>query len=581
MSIEKAVVQVTVIEGKDLVAKDRNLLGFGKKTTSDPFCEVYKSTNDGKETKVGATKAQKKTLNPQWNQTFVVEFLEKECSNLREPTVVLKLFDHDKVGKNDAMGTVRIPLTIKKGQKQLKITEWYEIPKDSAKNAKGQLHVALDICLVYAKSLIRGNEFPLSCDHIQVGLAWDMLPGRKAVDLDVSSVAIAKDGGNVLMSETVYYGNVANSNESVLHSGDERTGDEDGDDEKITIELRRVPETVLCMYIVLTVATPDMRIPDIESTTLRVYDTKKQCTLCKFTPASNALSNNATAMFMIRLARKKHGSGWVLATIEDTHPTARDFGSLIPYLKSYTRDLIPTIEVDPTERVAIMRKGGNVRLSDYIKGSKLPSCLTFGLAWDVTDGVNIDLDASAICLDSDLKLVDLVCGKKKLQSSDGSIRHQGDEREGDEIGDDEKLDVTLSLVAPNVHYIAFIINSYSGQELDDVARASCHLFDPSTGVDVATYAMTNDQSLDGHTALLVGCLYRGDGDGWGLFIISEAAMGKKAKENVEDLQIFLRKNRPKVPPSNKGDVAIKSQMPTVVPLAVLDGEIDLGDSMYG
>ena len=118
--------------------------------------------------------------------------------------------------------------------------------------------------------------------------------------------------------------------------------------------------------------------------------------------------------------------------MDNTHPIARDFGSLIPYFKSYTYDLIPTIPVDPTERVAILRKGGNVRLRDYTLGGRLPSQLTFGLAWDVTDGVNIDLDASAVCFDSQLKCVDVICAKQKhFQSKDGSIIHHGDEKEGD------------------------------------------------------------------------------------------------------------------------------------------------------
>jgi stress response protein SCP2 len=582
--IEKVIVQVSVLEGKDLAPKSRNLLG--KKTTSNPYCEIWKGTKDGLATaKSGTTTTQPKTLHPKWgnstiNETFVVEFFDKEY--MKEPYLELQLWDEDKK-KPGAMGTVKIPIEVNKSEKETKIIEWYEIDPDSAKKAKGQLHVLLEFTLVFAKSLIRGNEFPLQGDYIQVGLAWDMLPGRKGVDLDVSCVAISSDGGKVIMGETVYYGNVSNSNESVQHSGDEQVGDDDGDDEKISFELHRLPDTVYCMYIVLTVATPNMRIPDIESTTLKVYDTKKRTTLCKFTPASNKLSNDSTAMFMIRIARQKpvvageakKKSKWILATIEDTHPTARDFGSLIPYMKSYTRDLIPDIAIDPTERVAIMRKGGNVRLSDYIKGGSLPSRMTFGLAWDVTDGVDIDLDASAVCFDSDLNVVDIICGKTgreaALSSADGAVVHHGDEQEGDEIGDDEKIDISLNRVSPKIKYIAFVINSYSGQELDDVDRASCHLFDPETGAEIVTYAMTNSESLDGFTALLVGCLYRAENSKeWCMCIISDASMGKVVQDNLEDLRSFLRKSPPQTPKGEgnpRMSSVIESKMPPVIPIA--------------
>jgi stress response protein SCP2 len=180
---------------------------------------------------------------------------------------------------------------------------------------------------------------------------------------------------------------------------------------------------------------------------------------------------------------------------------------LIPELKGYTRDLIPSIVIDPKERIAIMRKGGTIRVADYVPNHVVPEWLTFGLAWDVTNGVAIDLDASAILLDKQLKLVDAVWFRQ-LSSVDGSVKHSGDEREGDAFGDDEKISFSLSKVPANVAYIGLIINSYSGQELDDVARASCHLFDPKTNVDVAKYTLTNCTALNGHTALVMGCLYR-------------------------------------------------------------------------
>ena len=99
-------------------------------------------------------------------------------------------------------------------------------------------------------------------------------------------------------------------------------------------------------------------------------------------------------------------------------------------------------------------------MTDYCPNG-VPSMLVMGLAWDVTNGVNIDLDASAILLDAKLQQIDLVFFGK-LGSSDGSIKHGGDEREGDEKGDDEKIFLQLGRVHPAVKYIGFVINSYSG-----------------------------------------------------------------------------------------------------------------------
>ena len=183
-----------------------------------------------------------------------------------------------------------------------------------------------------------------------------------------------------------------------------------------------------------------------------------------------------------------------------------------------------------------------LHLLDYARDSPAPTKLTFGLAWDVTSGKNIDLDASAICFDSSRTVVDTIYFRK-LISSDFSIRHGGDEREGDEIGDDEKIYLDLDSINPEIKYVAFVINSYSGEELDDVRKTSCHLFDTRTKKDLATYNLSNNGSLDGYTGLVVACLYRqDDGVQWSMRIISEAAQGKYASDLADEVQRFLLKH---------------------------------------
>jgi len=551
-----------LLRASGLVAKDRNLI-TRKKTTSDPFCVIYVGSR-----RVGTSATKYKTLDPVWNQSFLFEINERQ-SQINNAVVALRIFDEDKLSAPDPMGKIELPIDI--GQSD--VTRWIDIPPDSAKNATGKVQVRIQIQLTTSKSLVRGNVFELG-DRVKVGLAWDMLPGNQNVDLDVSCVALTREG-QISMADTVYYGNVANTNQSVVHSGDEREGDEIDDDEAIAFYLDLVPTTILAMYILLTVHTPDRKISDIQSATLRVYDVSRGSrTLCTFTPGRDKMSQDATAMFMVRLSRKPQGSTWILSPIEDTHPTARDFGSLLPFMKSYTRDLLPNIVVDPTERVAILQKGGAIRLSDYSPHGQVPRVVRFGLAWDLSNGKNIDLDASAVCLDKSLNLMDQVWFKQ-LRSVDGAIRHHGDEREGDELGDDEKMDIELDKVSDMIHYIGFVINSYSGQELDDVQKASCHLFDPQSGPDMASYALSNTDAVNGYTALVVACLYRSDdGSSWDLCIISEPAHGRTVRDNVDELQNYLHRNPPHAPPAvEEGEIIVDAEMPGFVPLE--DDEIDL------
>ena len=65
---------------------------------------------------------------------------------------------------------------------------------------------------------------------------------------------------------------------------------------------------------------------------------------------------------------------------------------------------------------------------------------------------------------------------------------------------------------------------YSGEELDDVKDASCHLYDGSSYRDLASFKMANCAFLDKHTALVVGMFFRDLRTGeWAFEIISEAA----------------------------------------------------------
>ena len=565
-AIQGVDVTINVVQGRNLVAKDRSGL-FGKKKSSDPYVKVLFG---GK--KQGKTREISKTLNPEWNETFNFKLGTKQVQKaLRGKSnnnmLEFVIFDKDAAG-DDPMGTVSFPLTMADTPPNMS-PSWYAVEKGNdeyyCKDASGELLLKVTVIVKKMMTMVRGNsqEIPYST-ILHVGLGWDMEMGR-AIDMDTSCVAIDANG-NVMMNETVYFGELSNSNGSVKHSGDEQEGDEDKDDEVITVDLNSVPQHVHGMFFILTVATPNMTFADIRSASVRILNKKNGMGICQIIPSE---CGQNTTLFLMRLSRDAYTMGsWILSIIGDTHPNARDFGSLIPEIKGYSRDIVPNIQIDPYERIAIMRKGGTIRLSDFYSGSsELPETITLGLQWDITNGRNIDLDASMICLDQSLNELDIV-NFNQLQSKDGSISHGGDEREGDKHGNDEEIHISLSRVHNAVRYIGLVINSYSGQELDDVARASCKLFDRRTGISIAEYKMTRSKLLDGHTALVMGCIYRDPNTNmWYLRIISEAAHGRVAKELVDELQSFLSRNPPQPPFIPPHPDTINCQMPPNIPLS--------------
>jgi len=504
-------------------------------------------------------------LNPKWNQeSFKIHTGPPANLSRKEGHIAFYVYDHDQFSEDDDMGCFSIPLSdyIDKPpttawfpvQKVMDIDPNYDCPK-----ASGRIQLSISINVRKRLNVKRGNSQELR-GKIQVNLNWELEgSANEKTDLDTSCVAI-NSLGNIIMGETVYFASLSNSNGSIRHTGDVQMGG-NGKGENIHVDLASVRPYVTALYFILSVATPGKTFADVESAEVIVKDSKFD--LCRFVPT---FAGSHTSMFLMRIARDGPGV-WKMTIIEDTDHTARDFGSLIPEIKGYSRDLVPGIQINPTERVAIMRKGGAVCLEDYVTGKLLPETLTFGLAWDVTNGVNIDLDASAICLNSSLAPVDVVWFRK-LTSDDRAIQHSGDEREGDEVGDDEKIQIQLGDINPDIKHIAFVINSFSGQELDDIRLAACHLFDPATGTDIAKYTLSNNGDLDKHTALLVATLYRSDEDGWCLRIISEAAQGRIAKDLVDELQGFLIRNPP--PPISRipePDIIV-NEMPEDVDIVV-------------
>jgi len=148
--IDKMVVQIMVIEGKDLVAKDRNL--FGKKTTSDPYVSVALLSSSPRtptqkqknivRLDLGKTATVKKSLSPTWNHsvTTAIPYNKKDSNN----TLVFQIFDEDKLSSDDSMGVVKFDLIF---QDHLAASNWYQIPTSSAKGATGQLKISIQTSL--------------------------------------------------------------------------------------------------------------------------------------------------------------------------------------------------------------------------------------------------------------------------------------------------------------------------------------------------------------------------------------------------------------------------------------------------
>lgn len=83
------------------------------------------------------------------------------------------------------------------------------------------------------------------------GAGWDM-KGGKAVDLDLSVFALDANGKCRSKDDMIYYGHKSNTAGSILSSGDNLTGEGEGDDEVVTVKLDQLPADIKEVVAVIT-----------------------------------------------------------------------------------------------------------------------------------------------------------------------------------------------------------------------------------------------------------------------------------------------------------------------------------------
>ena len=185
-----------------------------------------------------------------------------------------------------------------------------------------------------------------------------------------------------------------------------------------------------------------------------------------------------------------------------------------------------------------LSKGDRISLNKT--AGKTLNTVRLGLGWDAASGLfglgggSIDLDASALLLDSTGRLIDAVYfGSLRAQS--GAVQHSGDNLTGAGDGDDESITVQLDKLSHGVQYIFFTVNSYRGQTFDKVKNAHVRLLDANTNTEVAKYNLSAKGS---HTGMIMAKLYRHN-DEWKLQAIGEQANGRTYQDLLPAVQALI------------------------------------------
>ena len=88
--------------------------------------------------------------------------------------------------------------------------------------------------------------------RILVGLGWDPIRNFFGTDIDIDASVICIDQSG-REKTVVYYGNLEQYSGAIRHHGDNLTGDGDGDDEQIQINLSTLPRDITRLSIIINI----------------------------------------------------------------------------------------------------------------------------------------------------------------------------------------------------------------------------------------------------------------------------------------------------------------------------------------
>ena len=164
-------------------------------------------------------------------------------------------------------------------------------------------------------SLSKGGNVSLSktdpgMKNVLIGLGWDVrTTDGQDYDLDASVFLLAENGKVRNDLDFIFYNNLRSTDGSVEHTGDNRTGKGDGDDESIKIKLDKIPADVAKIVFVVTIHDATVRrqnFGQVEGAFIRLVNDDTQIEVTRYDLTEDA--STETAMLFGELYR--HNGEW-------------------------------------------------------------------------------------------------------------------------------------------------------------------------------------------------------------------------------------------------------------------------------
>jgi tellurium resistance protein TerD len=187
-----------------------------------------------------------------------------------------------------------------------------------------------------AVSLSKGGNVSLTKEApgltaVVVGLGWD-LRTTTGEDFDLDASAIVVNAGGKVYSDQhfVFFNNMKTPDGTVEHTGDNRTGEGEGDDEQIKVNLAQLPADVDKVVFPVSVYDADTRkqsFGQVRNAFIRVLNAADNVELARYDLSEDA--STETAMLFGELYRA--GTDWKFRALGQGYASglagiAKDFG---------------------------------------------------------------------------------------------------------------------------------------------------------------------------------------------------------------------------------------------------------------
>ncbi|GAA0684966.1 TerD family protein [Kitasatospora atroaurantiaca] len=185
-------------------------------------------------------------------------------------------------------------------------------------------------------SLSKGGNVSLTKEApgltaVTVGLGWDVRTTTGAeFDLDASAIALNGDGKVLSNGHFVFFNNTSTPDQTIVHTGDNRTGEGEGDDEQIKVNLAGLPADVSRITFPVSIYDATSRgqsFGQVRNAYIRVLNQAGGAEIARYDLSEDAATE--TAMIFGELYR--NGAEWKFRAIGQGYASglagiAQDFG---------------------------------------------------------------------------------------------------------------------------------------------------------------------------------------------------------------------------------------------------------------